>query len=507
MSYYLIPSRDHDPKFLDRLGDKIPAGKGMHDVQLLVVDRQNPQRICNVGEQGEIYVRASGLAEGYLGLDDITDKKFVDSWFVDPAKWKKEESKKFKLNGPAAAWRTFYKGPRDRLYRSGDLGHYTSSGDVECTGRADNQVKIRGFRIELGEIDSHLSQHPLVRENVTLVRRDKDEEHTLVSYVIPELSFWPQWLKNKGLHDKVNNTSMNSMLSRFSALREELREYLKTKLPQYAVPGVIVPLNRMPLNPNGKVDKPALPFPNPEELTAALPRRPSIDISNRTSTEKALAEIWSSVLDGIPSKTISPDDSFFDIGAHSLTAQRMFLQVRRKWGQIDIMMQSIYDYPTLRGFAAEIDRALDPQGRILNFKSETPGTAPKQSEHYSLDATQLAAKLPKAFISGLIDKSQPIKIFLTGSTGFLGTFIIQNLLKRKKHDIFIIAHVRAKSHEEAFKRIHSACVAYGVWSDVWRDRLKIVLGDLQQPRLGLSEIEWESLKKEVDIIIANGATV
>ena len=114
----------------------------------------------------------------------------------------------------------FYKGPRDRMYRTGDLGRYRPDGLVECTGRADDQVKIRGFRIELGEIDTHLSQHPRIRENVTLIRRDKFEEPTLVSYFVPleVAADGSVWDKNVAL------------------LIKDIRDYLKQKLPVYAVP-------------------------------------------------------------------------------------------------------------------------------------------------------------------------------------------------------------------------------------------------------------------------------
>lgn len=112
----------------------------MNNVQLLVVDRDNRQRICDVGEQGEIYVRAAGLAEGYLGLADTTREKFIPSWFLPQDHWSSRESET--AHGPAEPWREFYHGARDRLYRSGDLGHYSATGDVECTGRIDSQVKV-----------------------------------------------------------------------------------------------------------------------------------------------------------------------------------------------------------------------------------------------------------------------------------------------------------------------------------------------------------------------------
>lgn len=129
----------------------------------------------------------------------------------------------------------------------GDLGYYMDDGNVAVTGRADDQVKIRGFRIELGEVDTHLSQHSLVRENVTLVRRDKDEEPTLVSYVVPEMKRWEELLRQKGVAETSDDNSMLGMLKRFRALRDDVREFLKTKVPVYSVPSVIVPLSRMPL--------------------------------------------------------------------------------------------------------------------------------------------------------------------------------------------------------------------------------------------------------------------
>lgn len=120
------------------------------------------------------------------------------------------------------------------------MKRFCSKSDANADGlySADNQVKIRGFRIELGEIDTHLSQHPLIRENVTLVRRNKDEEPTLVSYFVVDLARWPQWLQAKGLSDENDDSTMVGMLRRFRTVREDARATLKKKLPPYAVPTV-----------------------------------------------------------------------------------------------------------------------------------------------------------------------------------------------------------------------------------------------------------------------------
>ncbi len=197
VSYFRIPSQRNHPGYLESIKDIIPAGKGMQNVQLLVVNPNH--QLCGVGELGEIFVRSGGLAEGYLQLPEVTLSKFL----TNP----------FNSNPISLSNDPLYLGPRDRVYRSGDLGRYCADGSVECTGRADDQVKIRGFRIELKEIDTHMSQHANVRENVTLVRRDVFEEKTLVSYFVPLTA-----------------------TENIRALVKDIRDFLSEKLPVYAVP-------------------------------------------------------------------------------------------------------------------------------------------------------------------------------------------------------------------------------------------------------------------------------
>ncbi|RKO95258.1 AMP-dependent synthetase and ligase, partial [Caulochytrium protostelioides] len=142
VSYLRIPSRAAKPGFLSLQKDVMPAGKGMVDTQLLVLNKQG--NLCGIGEVGEIFVRSSGLAEGYLGLEAATAERFLPNPFAVA------DAPTGSAGGGASL--PFYHGRRDRMYKSGDLGRYRTDGSVECTGRADDQVKIRGFRIELGEI-------------------------------------------------------------------------------------------------------------------------------------------------------------------------------------------------------------------------------------------------------------------------------------------------------------------------------------------------------------------
>lgn len=503
VSYYEVPSRSEAPDFLDTLGEVIPAGRGMNNVQLLVVDRED-RTLCPVGKSGEIYVRAGGLAEEYLGLPDLTSAKFVENWFVDPQKWVEADKKSVEATGAVEPWRDFYKGPRDRLYRSGDLGHYGPDGNVHCTGRVDNQVKIRGFRIELGEIDSHLAAHPLVRENVTLLKRDAYEEPTLVSYIVPEMKRWYQWLEERGGKDDSQDTSMVGLLKRFKYLRDDVREHLKKKLPAYAVPSVLVPLQRFPLNPNGKIDRPALPFPEPQQLAAAGARRPSQLGKALTPTEKTVAGIWAELLGdrGVTAESIGGTDSFFDLGGHSIIAQQLFFKIRQHFKDIDLPLGTIFQFPTLRGFSANIDQSLDPIGLRLDT-GEAIEDDP-EDEDYSADARELASHLTEFKTREPLSPSEEIHSFLTGGTGFLGAYILKDLLARPGK---VTALVRAKDSDAALGRIRDTCQAYGIWDDSWTSRIDAVTGDLESTNFGLAPDTWNRLADSVDVVIHNGALV
>ncbi|KAJ2906931.1 hypothetical protein MKZ38_009794 [Zalerion maritima] len=494
VSYYEIPSRRASPTYLDKMGNIIPAGRGMKDVQLLVVNRDDRTKICPMGQIGEIYVRAGGLAEGYLANDELNKLKFVDNWFVDNSKWVEEDKKQAK-SFDEQPWRKFYKGPRDRMYRSGDLGRYTETGDVECVGRADDQVKIRGFRIELGEIDKYLSDHPMVMDNLTLVRRNKDEEKFLVSYIVPDLKKWPEWLEQ---NDKKDDTSVkNDMfgrLRRFWPLAEDIKKFLKTKLQSAAIPEVVVPLEKFPLNPNGKKDKPALPFPDDALLAAARPTQ----AVEHTNTEEKVASIWGSLIPTIDERTLGPDDSFFDIGGHSILAQQMLFKLNQAWPELDIKMATVFRNPTLKELSSQIDAKLGKGGSVL-----------QSGEDYAADAKALAATLPLSFptFSQKLDRNSSITVFLTGATGFLGAYLLRDLLSRPAPKIKVIAHVRALTAEGALERVQRSCMAYGVWQDGWLERLSCVTGTLGHTRIGMHTDQWDRIANEVDVIVHNGAQV
>ena len=506
------------------MGDVIPAGTGMMDVQLLVVDREKPERQCEIGEIGEIYVRAGGLAEHYLGDEKKSAEKFVINWFVDPQQWVEEDKQRVAATGNAEPWREFYFGPRDRMYRSGDLGRYTPDGNVECVGRADDQVKIRGFRIELGEIDTHLSQHPLIRENVTLVKRDHNEEQILVSYYVPDMKKWREWYSDQeetakklpqknGIRRRVSakeSMGVGQRMRIFELLSMNAREALKKKLPAYAVPTLFIPMLRLPLTPNGKVDRRALPFPEEADLLGAISK--ATDLDSRTETEHALAEIWAYHLPRHSADTLPRDTKFEDLGGNSIMAVQILPKINRRWSEANVpMSEMLAKQPTLRKLARFIDRSLDPVG--LRMDAADSDDDEDQLEQYSNDLPNQIANLP-ASIGTAKDRNiaaayeAGTNILLTGATGFLGAYTLHAALMRKSPN-HVYAHVRAASHTEAMNRVRTTCTAYGLWQDWWETEgnLEIVLGDLEKPRLGLSGPDYSKVVNDADVIIHNGARV
>ncbi|GAO13845.1 hypothetical protein UVI_02004360 [Ustilaginoidea virens] len=528
VSFFEIPSKAADEAFLDDLPDVIPVGQGMRNVQLLVVDRDDRTKLCGVGEQGELFIRAAGLAEGYLGSDERTaqlnQSKFLTNWFVDASQWTTAPYQRQASAGerPLPKWHQCYKGPRDRLYRTGDLGRLRPDGSVECTGRVDSQIKIRGFRMELGEIDACLSQHPFVRENVTIVRRDRNEEQTLVTYFVPEIKRWFQHCKHeeqRATEPELLDDSMIGMLRQFKSLSDDCKALLAAKLPKYAVPSILIPLVRMPLNPNGKIDKPALPFPDPADPALLTKRRASSVTASMTETQKQLAAVWASVLPNRTARMLVPGSNFFDEGGHSILAQQMFFRLKQQWKGIDLPVRVIFQSQTLEALAAEIDRAQDPIGLRLDALP-LPTDENAADEAYAADARSLTSQLPKTFAAGAgaLDAAAPSSsssssssytALLTGATGFLGSYLLHELLQGPRPASRVICHVRAKDAASGLDRLEGISRAYGLWRPEWasHNRVEVVAGDISRPQLGVAQETWARLADEVDVVIHNGAQV
>ena len=281
---------------------------------------------------------------------------------------------------------------------------------------------------------------------------------------------------------------------------------------------VIVPLNRMPLNPNGKIDKPALPFPDTVQAASVEPRQAGS--SQGTSTEETMRSVWASVLPNSPTP-IPLDESFFDLGGHSIVATRLIFEIRKTF-VVDAPLGLVFDKPTIQDLAAEVD-ALRNSDLGLAYK----GMDTSQGTSGSATGTRATQKQPtvaleywkdyEALLPKLKDSypplpptfaDQPLTVFLTGSTGFLGAFVLRDLLQQYRVKK-VICLVRATDVDVGTKRLRELSTDRGVWDNTWIEsgRLEVVIGDLSLEHFGLDIEIWLRIADEADTILHNGALV
>ncbi len=269
-----------------------PIGCSIANTEIYLLDED--LQPVPFGEPGELYIAGVGLARGYLNRPELTNEKFISNPFASE--------------------------PGTRLYKTGDLARYLPDGNLEFLGRIDQQVKIRGFRIELGEIEAILAQHLALKQALVIDREDIPGNKRLVAYIVAKPGQVPT--------------------------QRELRRFLQGKLPEYMVPAAFVFLDSIPLNPNGKVDRRALPAPDASSLIATN------FVAPRTTKEEVLAAIWGQVL-GI--EQIGIYDNFFELGGHSLLATQVISRIRQAL-PVEISLQSLFTHPTIAEFAEVINQ-------------------------------------------------------------------------------------------------------------------------------------------------------
>jgi amino acid adenylation domain-containing protein/non-ribosomal peptide synthase protein (TIGR01720 family) len=267
----------------------VSIGKAIANTQLYVLDRH--LQPVPIGVPGELYIGGAGLSRGYLNRPELTAEKFISNPFRNHSE--------------------------RRLYKTGDLVRYLPDGNLEYLGRIDYQVKIRGFRIELGEIEAALRQHPTVQEVVVMAREDKPGIKQLVAYIV----------SNEKAGDQ---TTFNN-----------LRCFLREKLPEYMVPSTFVFLETLPLTPNGKVDRRALPTPDINRSDSE-----SVDAAPRTPVEENLTKIWAEVLN---LKQVGINDNFFDLGGDSILSVQVIAKAKK--AGILVTPKQIFEHQTIAELA------------------------------------------------------------------------------------------------------------------------------------------------------------
>ncbi|HZI86285.1 MAG TPA: amino acid adenylation domain-containing protein, partial [Pyrinomonadaceae bacterium] len=309
----------------------VSIGRPIANTQIYLLDNQ--LQPVPVGVAGELYVGGAGVARGYLNHPSLTAEKFIP----DP----------------------FSAEPGARLYKTGDLARYLPNGKIECLGRVDYQVKIRGYRIECGEIGSALDQHPAVRQAVVVARDDSGGDalsslgtaKRLVAYVVTAQSGTPS--------------------------TNELRVFLKQKLPEYMIPSVFILLDSLPLTPNGKMDRMALPVPDQRRPELASPF-----VSPRTVVEGILTKIWMEVL---KLDKVGIHDNFFELGGHSLLATQVVSRVRQVF-KMELPLRTLFDKRTVYEIAKAITKL-----RSENVVSQETMDTLTEIESFSDEETQESA--------------------------------------------------------------------------------------------------------------------
>lgn len=295
----------------DECSATIPIGHPITNVQVYLLDRR--MEPVPIGVSGEVYVGGTGVARGYWNRAALTAERFVP----DP----------------------FCMRPGSRLYRTGDMARYRVDGAIEFIGRRDEQVKIHGYRIELGEIEAMLQLNPGVRAVVVVVREERVGEPRLVAYVVP--------------------AGAGTVTGR------ALREYLQAHLPAAMVPSECILLDALPLSPNGKVDRRALPAPT--RISHHSYQSPS------TPIERTLAEIWAQVL-GLA--RVGIHDNFFEIGGDSIQSMRIIARARQ--AGLSLQPALLFQYPTIADLARFVERYREVESAIYLPEKPAPLTPVQQ---------------------------------------------------------------------------------------------------------------------------------
>ncbi|HEX8559857.1 MAG TPA: amino acid adenylation domain-containing protein [Pyrinomonadaceae bacterium] len=272
----------------------VPIGRPAPNVQVYVLDDVGGP--APVGVAGELYLGGEGLARGYLRRPALTAERFVPH--------------------------PFSREPGARLYRTGDVARRRADGDLEFLGRRDEQVKVRGHRIELGEVEAALAAHPSVREAVVALGAEAAGDARLVGYVTAAAAEAPT--------------------------ADELRDFLRERLPEYMLPSAFVVLDALPLTASGKPDRRALPAPGPSRPALAAPYA-----APQTPLEKAIAEVWREFL---RLESIGVNDNFFELGGHSLMLVLVQERLRESHGR-DVPVADLFRFPTVRALSLHLGHA------------------------------------------------------------------------------------------------------------------------------------------------------
>jgi thioester reductase-like protein len=412
----------------------IPIGRPFANTYIYILDRYFQP--VPIGVPGELYIGGAGVAFGYLNQPELTAEKFVANPFI---------SQKSKVKSPKSneeETKTFDLRHSDlRLYRTGDLTRWLPDGNIEFLGRIDYQIKIRGFRVELGEIENRIQTYLGVREAVVITKKDQSGQNYLCAYVVADVAISvSQW-----------------------------REYLGRDLPEYMIPSYFVHLEKIPLTPNGKIDRKELP-----DLKVAVHSSGEY-IAPRNAMEKRLAKIFGKVLN---IEKVGIHDDFFKMGGHSLLVIKVLNKIKEELDE-KVSLKDFYSHTSI----VELERLI------------TEGGIVDEMTILSKEAVLDADIQPRGICEAPLKQQS---IFLTGCTGFVGRFLLYDLLQKEEATIYCL--VRANSTLDALERIKTNLTEFELWDPAYEQRIVPVAGDLSKPDFGVGQNEYDHLCKVIEVI-------
>ncbi|WP_323073576.1 amino acid adenylation domain-containing SDR family oxidoreductase [Mycetohabitans endofungorum] len=450
----------HQVTWKDIENESVPIGKPIDNTQVFVLDEA--LRPLGENEVGEIYIGGDGVARGYWNRPELNAERFIN---VD----------------------NLVEGCTVQLYKTGDLGSWQAGGVLHFHGRNDNQVKIRGHRIEIEEIEAVMRASSMVRDAAVTVQQTELEDKYLVGFVV----------LHKAL--PVGDAPQESLIEQETQqILEQVGRYLESQLPVYMRPRLIS-VQSLPINANGKIDRQALA--RQWHNAKASEKVPILDSQVKHShaydelsdTEAALGAMWRRTLD---IHSIGRHDNFFMLGGNSLQAASLALQVGKHLNH-PFPVQALYNYPTL----SELAHYIDNRHQVNDGFTTVDDISILLADLYLPDHIQPLSKAVQPWRS--MDRG---RVFITGTTGFLGAFVLHDLLRLPEVKQ-VACLVRANDDDKARVRIRNNMSLYGLWDDAFSERLVPLPGDLSQNNLGLEPARFDEWSKTSDVVFHLGAHV
>ena len=440
--------------------NSLPIGKPLSNIEVYILDKGGKK--VPVGVNGELYLGGDCLARGYLNSPDLTKEKFISNSFND-----KEGS---------------------RLYRTGDICRWLGDGNIEYKGRIDDQVKVRGFRIELGEIESVLQECGSVKQSVVVAAETSSGGKRLIGYIIPEGKFY----------------------------KDEIITYLSGKLPEYMIPAVLIEMESLPLNKNGKVDRKALPNPDLSELLTNEYEAP------RNEIEKSLAQIWKDLLS---IDKVGINDNFFELGGDSIITIQVVSRARRSG--IEMKPADIFIFQTIKKLSEVIEKretevqhgeqgTLTGESGLLPIQQVYLERAGKDISHFN---QSILLELDKSVTSEVLEKSvEQLTAFhdalrfqykksdnhweqrYSSSKGILLTADLRNS-KAGKHELDVLIKDHAEKYQQSLDIEKGELVRFVLVltpKEEIHNRIFIIVH-----HLAIDGVSWRILLSDLEMLLEN----